>query len=43
MQLVDENGALRITGAGSERAQIAYARLQNGQLTYSFDSQRAKH
>jgi peptidoglycan/xylan/chitin deacetylase (PgdA/CDA1 family) len=38
MQLVEEGGALRIAGAGSERARIAYARLENGQLSYSFES-----
>jgi hypothetical protein len=41
MQLVDAGGALRITGAGSEHARVAYARCENGQLTYSFDSNRA--
>jgi hypothetical protein len=35
MQIVDEGGELRIVGAGSERARIAYARLENGQLSYS--------
>jgi hypothetical protein len=35
MQIVDNGGKLGITGAGSERACIAYARLENGQLTYS--------
>jgi hypothetical protein len=43
MQLVDEGGALRVVGAGSARARIAYARIENGQLTYSFDSHRATH
>jgi hypothetical protein len=43
MQLIDDGGTPRITGPGNERARIAYARLQNGQLTYSFDSQRATH
>jgi hypothetical protein len=37
MQIVDEGGTVRITGAGSERARIAYAHLQNGQITYAFD------
>ena len=41
MQLVNDGGALRITGAGSERARIAYARSENGQLIYSFDSKHA--
>ena len=41
MQLIDEGGNLRVVGAGSERAQIAYARLENGQLSYSFNSHRA--
>src|SRR5271168_380563 len=43
MQLVDEDGTLRITGPGSERARVAYARLENGQLSSSFDSKRATH
>jgi hypothetical protein len=43
MQLIDEGGTPRIAGAGSERARIAYARLENGQLTYSFDSKRVTH
>jgi hypothetical protein len=37
MQLIDEGGTPRITGAGSDRARIAYANLENGQLTYRFD------
>jgi peptidoglycan/xylan/chitin deacetylase (PgdA/CDA1 family) len=41
MQLADEGGTLRVTGEGSERARIAYARLENGKLTYSFESKRA--
>jgi hypothetical protein len=41
MQLVDDGGTLRVTGVGSERARVAYARLENGQLTYSFDRKRA--
>jgi len=43
MQLVEERGTLRVVGTGSERARIAYARLENGRLTYSFDSHHAKH
>ncbi len=41
MQLVDEGGAPRISGPGSERARIAYARLENGQLAYRFDGKHA--
>jgi hypothetical protein len=41
MQIVDDGGNLRIGGEGSERARIAYARLENGQLTYSFDANPA--
>lgn len=41
MQLTREGGTLRVTGAGSERARIAYARLENGRLAYSFNSQLA--
>src|SRR5271154_4933951 len=41
MKLVDESGALRVTGACSERARIAYARLENGHIAYSFDHDAA--
>jgi peptidoglycan/xylan/chitin deacetylase (PgdA/CDA1 family) len=37
MHLVDNGGTWRIEGAGRERARVAYARLKNGKLTYSFD------
>lgn len=43
MRLTDEGGTLRIAGAGCERARIAYARLENGSLTYSFDRTGATH
>jgi hypothetical protein len=41
MKLADEGGMPRVTGAGSERARVAYARLENGQMSYSFDSKPA--
>lgn len=37
MKLVSENGALRIEGEGKERARIAYARIENDRLVYSFE------
>jgi hypothetical protein len=38
MALVNEGGSWHVTGAGSDRARVAYARLENGRLKYSFDS-----
>jgi hypothetical protein len=38
MRIVDEGGELRIVGAGSERARIAYASLENGKLSYGIRS-----
>ncbi|MFZ0478270.1 MAG: hypothetical protein WAL71_03900 [Terriglobales bacterium] len=35
MKIVEENGSLRISGAGSDRASIAYATEQGGRLVYS--------
>lgn len=40
MKLVSENGALRIEGEGKERARIAYARIENDRLVYSFEDQK---
>jgi peptidoglycan/xylan/chitin deacetylase (PgdA/CDA1 family) len=37
MQIADDRGRLRITGVGNERARIAYAHLENGNVTYSFE------
>jgi glycosyltransferase involved in cell wall biosynthesis len=37
MQLVANGKEWEITGEGKERARIAYANLQNGSLTYSFE------
>src|SRR5271165_713050 len=43
MQIVDEGGKLRIAGSGSERARVAYARVENGQLTYSSERSSPSH
>jgi hypothetical protein len=37
MQLVQDGDTWRVAGAGSERARVAYTRLDAGKLTYSFD------
>jgi hypothetical protein len=34
MELVDDGGTWRIQGAGSERASVAFARLDDGEVTY---------
>jgi hypothetical protein len=34
MRLIPEGDSWRIDGAGSERAQIAYAKLEGDRLTY---------
>lgn len=36
MKLTSHNGKWRIEGAGSERARIAYATLEDGRITYAF-------
>ena len=38
MKLIQENGAWRIDGEGSDRATVAYATEQDGNLVYSFES-----
>jgi len=38
MHLVEVDGAWQIEGKGKERARIAYAREEDGQLAYSFES-----
>lgn len=43
MELVNEGGSWHITGGGSDRARVAYARLENGQLTYTFESCQGKN
>jgi peptidoglycan/xylan/chitin deacetylase (PgdA/CDA1 family) len=43
MQLVNEGGTWRVTGQDSDRARVAYARLQDGSVTYSFDGPNAAH
>jgi len=37
MQLVDDGGTWRVQGPGSDRARMAYARLENGKVTYSLE------
>jgi hypothetical protein len=37
MQLVDDGGTWHVQGPGSDRARMAYARLENGKVTYSLD------
>jgi peptidoglycan/xylan/chitin deacetylase (PgdA/CDA1 family) len=37
MQLVNEGGTWTVTGKDSDRARVAYARLQDDSVTYSFD------
>ncbi len=37
MSIVAENGRFRIVGPGSERARVAFARVENGQLSYSLE------
>jgi len=39
MTLTEENGKWRIRGKGSERAGIAYARLENGKVNYAFPNE----
>lgn len=39
MKLVSENGTLHIEGEGKERARIAYARIENDRLVYSFEDE----
>ena len=34
MSIVDESGVLRVRGEGSERARIAYAHIEDGQVVY---------
>jgi peptidoglycan/xylan/chitin deacetylase (PgdA/CDA1 family) len=43
MQLVNEGGTWRVTGKESDRARVAYARLEDGSVTYSFDGPSAAH
>jgi hypothetical protein len=43
MQLVNEGGTWRVTGQDSDGARVAYARLQDGSVTYSFDGSPAAH
>lgn len=43
MRLVAGENGWRIDGEGKERAAIAYARLVDGHLTYSFDRDSADH
>jgi hypothetical protein len=38
MELVHDGKNWRVEGAGSERARVAFARLENGKIFYSFDS-----
>jgi hypothetical protein len=39
MQLTDVDGTWRVEGAGSERARVAYARVErDGKLSYGFAS-----
>jgi hypothetical protein len=38
MRLVEDGEDLRIEGAGSERARIAFASEQNGQLIFTFET-----
>ena len=37
MQLVDDGGTWRVAGPGSESARVAYARLDDGHLSYGFE------
>ena len=37
MKLVSQDGKWKITGSGHERAQVAYATVVGGQLTYCLD------
>ena len=39
MSLVCENGSWRIDGAGSERARVAYAHLENDRVIYTIEGQ----
>src|SRR5262245_36357274 len=43
MRLVAAGNGWRIEGEGKERAVIAFARLVDGHLTYSFESDSADH
>ena len=40
MQLVADNAGWRITGPGSDRARLAYARLDGDRLVYEIDTPR---
>jgi len=40
MQLVQENGYWRIEGAGKERARVAFAREQDGNIVYEVESRK---
>ena len=42
MSLVEQHGTWRIDGPGSERAQIAYARISGGRIVYARDGSSAK-
>ncbi len=38
MTIVERNGDWRVEGPGSERAQVAFATIEDGELTYNFPS-----
>jgi hypothetical protein len=43
MRLLKDGSSWQIEGAGAQRARIAFARLENGRLAYSFDTKLQAH
>jgi hypothetical protein len=43
MRLLKDGSSWQIEGAGAQRARIAFARLENGRLAYSFDTELQAH